>query len=113
MMLPPRGDVPDDSSKGTEFAYFTFLLAAVRCCGRCVKLTQALSKGQDHELGPGPGKLEATQRESPTEVGKLTDDDVDVINGQRNELIGKIQERYGTARDAAEDEVKSFCDACK
>ncbi len=45
--------------------------------------------------------------------GKLTDDDVDVINGKRKELVGKIQERYGKAREVAEEEVKSFCDACR
>jgi uncharacterized protein YjbJ (UPF0337 family) len=45
--------------------------------------------------------------------GKLTDDDVDRINGKRNELVGKIQERYGQAREAAEEEVRKFCDQCK
>jgi len=34
--------------------------------------------------------------------GKLTDDDLDVINGQQDQLIGKIQERYGIAREAAQ-----------
>jgi len=31
--------------------------------------------------------------------GKLTDDDLDVINGRREQLEGKIQERYGFAKD--------------
>gem|GEM_PF-84859 len=30
--------------------------------------------------------------------GKLTDDDLDVINGKREQLEGKIQERYGYAK---------------
>ena len=30
--------------------------------------------------------------------GKLTDDDLDVINGRRDQLEGKIQERYGMPR---------------
>ena len=30
--------------------------------------------------------------------GKLTDDDVDVINGRTDQLVGKIQEQYGIAR---------------
>ena len=34
--------------------------------------------------------------------GKLTNDDVDVINGQSQQLIGKLQERYGLAKDEAE-----------
>jgi uncharacterized protein YjbJ (UPF0337 family) len=37
--------------------------------------------------------------------GKLTDDDVDRLAGKRDELIGKIQERYGYQRDQAEREV--------
>lgn len=37
--------------------------------------------------------------------GKLTDDDVDRLAGRRDELIGKIQERYGYRREQAEREV--------
>ncbi len=40
--------------------------------------------------------------------GELTDDDLDVINGQRTELIGKLQNRYGIARDAAERQVDDW-----
>jgi uncharacterized protein YjbJ (UPF0337 family) len=31
--------------------------------------------------------------------GKLTDDDLNTINGKRDQLEGKIQERYGYAKD--------------
>lgn len=34
--------------------------------------------------------------------GKLTDDDLDVIGGQKDRLVGKLQERYGLAKDEAE-----------
>jgi uncharacterized protein YjbJ (UPF0337 family) len=40
--------------------------------------------------------------------GKLTDDDLDVIDGQRDQLIGKIQERYGIARAAAQKQVDEW-----
>lgn len=40
--------------------------------------------------------------------GKLTDDDVTVINGKRQELIGKIQERYGIAKKEAEKQVTEW-----
>ncbi|MBA0036765.1 CsbD family protein [Pantoea sp. BIGb0393] len=40
--------------------------------------------------------------------GKLTDDDMTVIEGKRDQLIGKIQERYGYAKDQAETEVKDW-----
>ncbi|MBX3502566.1 MAG: CsbD family protein [Alphaproteobacteria bacterium] len=40
--------------------------------------------------------------------GKLTDDDIAMINGQRDQLVGKIQERYGCARDEADRQVRSW-----
>ena len=40
--------------------------------------------------------------------GKLTDDDLDVINGQHDQLIGKIQERYGIAKEAAQKQVDEW-----
>jgi uncharacterized protein YjbJ (UPF0337 family) len=40
--------------------------------------------------------------------GKLTDDDLKVIAGKRDQLVGKIQERYEVAKDAAEHQVDEF-----
>ncbi|MCI0537702.1 MAG: CsbD family protein [Verrucomicrobiales bacterium] len=40
--------------------------------------------------------------------GKLTDDELDVVEGREEMLIGKIQERYGIARDEAERQFKEF-----
>jgi uncharacterized protein YjbJ (UPF0337 family) len=40
--------------------------------------------------------------------GKLTHDDIDVIAGKRDQLIGKIQERYGVARDEADQQVRDW-----
>lgn len=40
--------------------------------------------------------------------GKLTDDDLDVIAGRRDQLIGVIQKRYGSTREQVEDQVKEF-----
>lgn len=40
--------------------------------------------------------------------GKLTDDDLDVIAGKRDQLVGKIQERYGVTKEAAQKEVDSW-----
>jgi uncharacterized protein YjbJ (UPF0337 family) len=40
--------------------------------------------------------------------GKLTDDDLDVIEGRSEQLLGKLQERYGIARDEAEKQYKEF-----
>lgn len=38
--------------------------------------------------------------------GKLTDDDFEWIGGQKDKLIGLIQERYGYTRDQARDEME-------
>lgn len=40
--------------------------------------------------------------------GKLTDDDLQVVAGRRDELAGKIQERYGVAKDDAEKQIKAW-----
>jgi uncharacterized protein YjbJ (UPF0337 family) len=40
--------------------------------------------------------------------GKLTDDDIDVIDGQSEQLVGTIQERYGIAREAAQKQVDEW-----
>lgn len=40
--------------------------------------------------------------------GKLTDDDLTTIAGKRDELAGKLQERYGYAKDQAEKELDDF-----
>ncbi len=42
--------------------------------------------------------------------GKLTDDDVKVKEGNAEYLAGKLQERYGMAKDVAKKEVNSFMD---
>lgn len=43
-----------------------------------------------------------------TQWGKLTDDDMTVIAGKRDQLAGKLQERYGYAKDRVEKEVDDF-----
>jgi len=34
--------------------------------------------------------------------GELTDDELDQINGKREQLVGKLQQKYGLAKDEAE-----------
>ena len=40
--------------------------------------------------------------------GKMTDDDVDQIQGNIEKFIGKLQERYGYGREQAEQELNDF-----
>jgi uncharacterized protein YjbJ (UPF0337 family) len=55
-------------------------------------------KGQWKQLA---GKVKA-------QWGKLTEDDVTIVDGTSEYLEGKIQERYGIARDEARRQVKDF-----
>ncbi len=40
--------------------------------------------------------------------GKLTDDDVRLISGKKDELVGKIQERYGISKEEAKRQVEQW-----
>ena len=40
--------------------------------------------------------------------GKLTDDDIHVIGGKKDQLVGKLQERYGMSRDQAEKDLDTW-----
>jgi uncharacterized protein YjbJ (UPF0337 family) len=42
--------------------------------------------------------------------GKLTDDDLTVLEGSADELSGRIQKRYGIAKEEAEKQIKTFRD---
>jgi uncharacterized protein YjbJ (UPF0337 family) len=40
--------------------------------------------------------------------GKLTDEDLDVIAGNRDELAGKLQETYGVSKEEARKQIRKF-----
>ncbi len=44
--------------------------------------------------------------------GKLTNDDLDKIEGKRDQLLGAVQKRYGIARDEAEKQISKFESSC-
>lgn len=54
------------------------------------------------------GKWKQVKGEVREKWGQLTDDDIHVIAGRRDQLIGRIQERYGIAKEEAEREVDAF-----
>ncbi|MFP4313231.1 MAG: CsbD family protein [Alphaproteobacteria bacterium] len=54
------------------------------------------------------GNWKQFKGEAQKQWGKLTNDEVDQINGSREKLIGKLQERYGIAREKAEKEVSDW-----
>jgi uncharacterized protein YjbJ (UPF0337 family) len=59
------------------------------------------------------GKWKQYQGKAKEKWGKLTDDDIDVIDGKRQQLVGKIQEHYGIARDVAEKQADEFVASLK
>jgi uncharacterized protein YjbJ (UPF0337 family) len=54
------------------------------------------------------GQWKQFKGETQKQWGKLTNDDLDVINGEKEKLIGKLQERYGYAKDDAEKEYQQW-----
>ena len=45
--------------------------------------------------------------------GQLTDDDLTTIGGQKDQLLGKLQERYGYTKEKAQKELDDFLAASK
>ncbi|WP_454192674.1 CsbD family protein [Paenibacillus sp. Marseille-Q7038] len=54
------------------------------------------------------GKWTQMKGEAKKQWGKLTDDDLDVIDGEKDKLIGKLQEKYGHTREQAETEYDNW-----
>ena len=54
------------------------------------------------------GKWKQYKGQVKEKWGRLTDDDLDVINGKRQQLIGRIQQHYGIAREEAEKQTDEF-----
>ena len=54
------------------------------------------------------GKWKQLNGKIKTQWGKLTNDDLTVAEGNRDYLAGKVQERYGVTKDAAEQQVRDF-----
>jgi len=40
--------------------------------------------------------------------GKLTDDDLDYINGSRDQFLGRLQQRYGIAKEEAQNQLDGW-----
>ena len=54
------------------------------------------------------GKWKQMRGAARAQWGRLTDDDLDLIAGHRDQLIGRLQERYGIARDEAEKQTDEW-----
>ena len=56
------------------------------------------------------GKWNQFKGEAKKQWGQLTDDEWDQIAGERDKLVGKLQEHYGWSRQQAEREADEFFD---
>lgn len=54
------------------------------------------------------GKWKQVMGRAKEKWAKLTDDDLQLISGKRDQLVGRIQERYGIAKEDAERQVDEF-----
>ena len=54
------------------------------------------------------GKWKQFSGQVQAQWGKLTNDDLDVIAGNKDKLAGKLQERYGWSRDEAEEQITKW-----
>ncbi len=51
------------------------------------------------------GNWEQAKGELKVRWGKLTDDDLTMINGERDKLIGSLQEKYGITKEEAMKQI--------
>lgn len=54
------------------------------------------------------GKWEQLKGKAKEKWGDLTDDDLTVIAGKRDQLVGRIQERYGRSKEEVEKELDEW-----
>jgi len=57
------------------------------------------------------GKFESLKAQIKQAWGKLTDDEIMLFNGRKEEFFGKLKEKHGIAREEAEKILKKFEDA--
>ncbi len=54
------------------------------------------------------GKWKQLKGQAQKKWGKLTDDELDQIQGNKDMLIGKLQEKYGYTRDQAQQQIDQW-----
>jgi uncharacterized protein YjbJ (UPF0337 family) len=57
------------------------------------------------------GKWKQMKGQLREKWGNLTDDDLEMIAGKRDQLIGRLEVRYGIAKEEAAKQVDEFADS--
>lgn len=74
----------------------------------CISLSELHQWENDMNWDRVEGEWKQWKGKVQQQWGKLTSDDMDVIEGNRTELAGRLQQRYGYAKDQAEKEIDSW-----
>jgi uncharacterized protein YjbJ (UPF0337 family) len=94
-----------------SFSKFTHHITLEQIRSRGIFLSR-VSVSPDQELHMNWDRIEGNWKsvkgKAQQQWGKLTNDDLDVIEGKRVELSGKLQNRYGIAKDEAERQIDSW-----
>jgi uncharacterized protein YjbJ (UPF0337 family) len=77
--------------------------------GPSVSVSQGgLTEDYDMDWNRVEGNWKEVKGKVKEKWGKLTDDDLTAINGQRDQLEGRLQQRYGYAKDQTRKEVDTW-----
>jgi uncharacterized protein YjbJ (UPF0337 family) len=95
---------------GASPAYGAYVLAKgidiTAACRVLLRMTRTKEDAMNWEETKGRwNQMKGTVKK---QWGKLTDDDLTVIAGQRDQLVSRIQERYGIAKEDADKQVKTW-----
>jgi uncharacterized protein YjbJ (UPF0337 family) len=79
---------------------------------RCNAASRTITEEDPMNWDQVEGKWKEMKGKFRSKFGKLTDDDIEVIAGKKDQLIGRLQQRYGYTKDEAEreadDALKNF-----
>jgi uncharacterized protein YjbJ (UPF0337 family) len=109
--VPGLADCRPFSARSTESRSTKQLVLQIE---RLPIISIGMLKNQSMEQKMNWDRIEGNWKQVTGKVkeqwGKLTEDDLTVVNGKQDQLVGRVQERYGIAKDEAERQVKNWAD---
>jgi uncharacterized protein YjbJ (UPF0337 family) len=83
-----------------------------QCSAQRIGTTNHCRQGVNMNWEQIKGNWNQAKGQAKQKWGELTDDDLTKIDGQREHLLGSLQEKYGTAKEKTEEQVEEFERAC-